>query len=237
MTNTYLQDFKSALKQEWAGSLFTVRSALRMNQRAKEYLHRLNKSGEVTRVHWGWYYLPEKEDPWEFLVKDKGFKVVIKQSAASVWNYDFIHRDIIHLAVAEQSYKNALEGFAGKMGWDFEVEYHDKIPYKYVNIDGLLVQTLETCIVDCIADWAFTDAFATLYYRRREVDFQKLRESARWRRVSKTATRAWQIITFGCGLLNKQQRRSVCKIRETASVPNELEELTREAIEKVVEFA
>jgi hypothetical protein len=233
----YLEDFMSALKRQWSGSLFTVRSTQELNKRAKEYLHRLIKTGKVMKVHWGWYYLPEKKDPWQFLARDRGFKVVIKQSAASIWNYDFIHRDILRLAVADHSYKKALEDLGKKMGWNFEVEYHTKMSYDYTNVDGLHVQTFETCIVDCIADWAFTDAFATLYYRGREIDYGRLRESARWKRVSNTATRVWQIITYGCSSLNKRLRRIVCNVRDNTSIPVDMQELTEEAIDKVVELA
>jgi hypothetical protein len=58
-------------------------------------------------------------DAWEFLAKDKGFKVIIKQTAASIWNYDFIHRDVFRLAVNNRSYKRALEAFAKKHGLEF----------------------------------------------------------------------------------------------------------------------
>jgi hypothetical protein len=61
------------------------------------------------------------------------------------------------------------------MGWDFEVEYYKKIPYEYEEVDGLFIETLESCIVDCLAEWSFVDAFAALYFRREEVDFDKLR--------------------------------------------------------------
>ena len=104
-------------------------------------------------VTWGWYWIPTSyNDAWDFLVKDKGFKVIIKQTAASIWNYDFIHRAVFRLAVNNLSYKRALETFAKSMGWDFEVEFHRKIPYEYREIDGLFVETLESCIVTCIAE-------------------------------------------------------------------------------------
>ncbi|RLG53329.1 MAG: hypothetical protein DRO00_04420 [Thermoproteota archaeon] len=70
-----------------------------------------------------------------------GFKIVIKQTAASVWNYDFIHRDVYRLAVEDSSYKRALEGFARQMGWNFEVEYHNKISYEYKRLDKLFIET------------------------------------------------------------------------------------------------
>jgi hypothetical protein len=67
------------------------------------------------------------------------------------------------------------------MGWDFEVEYHGKIPYEYGEVDGLFVETLESCIVDCLAEWSYIDAFCcsapsqifeVLTYRLIVVDFE-----------------------------------------------------------------
>jgi hypothetical protein len=44
----------------------------------------------VKRVAWGWYWIPESyRDAWEFLARDRGFKVAVKQTAASLWNYGF----------------------------------------------------------------------------------------------------------------------------------------------------
>jgi len=58
---------------------------VKVHPRSKEYLHRLSKRGMVKRVGRGWYYIPEEyRDPWNFLAWDRGFKVVIKQTAASV---------------------------------------------------------------------------------------------------------------------------------------------------------
>ena len=176
----YLESFRAALTNGWAGGLFRVRDVERVHSRAKEYLHRLSKRGVVRRVGWGWYYIPEEyRDPWDFLAKDRGFKVIIKQTAASLWNYDFIHRDIYRLAVEDRSYKRALEGFARQVGWNFEVEYYNKVPYEYVKVNGLLVEAPESCIVSCMSEWAFTDAFAILYFRRDKVDFEKLKRIAR----------------------------------------------------------
>jgi hypothetical protein len=128
----YLDEFKVRLAKEWSGSLFSLSSIRKIYPRAKEYLHRLSKSNGIRRVTWGWYWIPiSYRDAWEFLAKDRGFKVIIKQTAASIWNYDFIHRDVFRLAVNNQSYKRALEAFAKSMNWDFEVEYYKKIPYEY----------------------------------------------------------------------------------------------------------
>jgi len=218
--------------------LFRVRDAERVHPRAKEYLHRLSRGGVVRRVGWGWYVIPEEyRDPWEFLAKDRRFKVVIKQTAASIWNYDFIHRDIYRLAVEDRSYKRALEGLAEQMGWSFEVEYHKKVPYEYRRIDELFVEAPESCIVSCMSEWSFTDAFAILYFRRDEVDFEKLKRMARWRRISKTDTRVWTAVKYGCSLLNEKLGRRVFRVRSTDLKRDDVRELVEEAVEKVIEFA
>jgi len=232
-----LESFRSALKGRWAGGLFTVGDAEQVHGRAKEYLYRLSKSGGVRRVHRGWYYIPERQDVWGFLAKDEEFKVVIKQTAASIWNYDFVHRDVYRLAVQSRSYKKALENLAREMGWVFEVEFHDKMPYEYMKVDELFVETPESCVVSCMSEWAFMDAFATLYFRRDEVDFDKLRQLGRWKRISKTDTRVWTAIKHGCSLLNKRSGKRAFKVKATHLEQEEVRELIEEAIEKVVEFA
>ena len=151
----YLQDFRTALEKKWFGSLFSVRDAEQVHDRAKEYLHRLSKSDEVKRVGWGWYYISgEYKGPWDFLTRDKGFKVVIKQTAASIWDYDFIHRDIYRLAVEDRSYKNALESFAREMDWIFEVEYHKKIaiPSPIPSVSIIICRDALPCVSDSHKD-------------------------------------------------------------------------------------
>jgi len=211
-----LESFRAALTNGWTGGLFRVRDVERVHPRAKEYLHRLSKRGVVRRVGWGWYYIPEEyRDPWDFLAKD---------------------RDIYRLAVEDRSYKRALEGFARQVGWNFEVEYYNKVPYEYVKIDGLLVEAPESCIVSCMSEWAFTDAFAILYFRKEEIDFEKLKRMARWKRISKTDTRVWTAVKYGYSLLNGKLRRQVFRVRSTDLKRDDVKELIEEAIEKVIKF-
>jgi len=233
----YLEQFSTALREKWRGSLFTVREAKQVDARAKEYLYRLGRLGEVERVYWGWYYLPEKQDVWDFLTSDKGFKVLIKQTAASIWNYDFVHRNVYRLAVQDASYKKALERFGGEKGWMFEIEYHDKIPYEYREVDELMVEEPESCLVSCVADWAFLDAFAIVYFRKDEISFGKLRELARWKRISRTDTRVWNAIKYGCNLFNEQMEKKIFDVKATKLEQDDVKELIEEAVEKVTEFA
>ncbi|MEM2111376.1 MAG: hypothetical protein QXX08_05810 [Candidatus Bathyarchaeia archaeon] len=233
----YLEQFGKALREKWKGSLFTVSEAKQVDARAKEYLHRLGRLGKVERVYWGWYYLQEKQDVWEFLTSDKGFKVLIKQTAASVWNYDFVHRNVYRLAVEDASYKKALERFGRGRDWIFEVECYKKIPYEYREVDQLMVEEPESCIVNCIADWAFLDAFAVLYIRRDEISFEKVRDLARWKRISRTNTRVWNAIKYGCNSLNEQMGTKIFSVKATRLEQEDVKEFVEEAVKKVMEFA
>lgn len=232
----YLDDFSVALKKKYLGSLFSVKHAYQIHPRAKEYLYRLKGLGEVKRVGWGWYYIPKKQDIWGFLASDKNFKVLIKQTAASIWNYDFIHRNVYKLAVKDKSFKRALEAFGEKQGWIFEVEVYDKIPYEYERVGNLLVESLESSIVSCIADWSFLDALATLYFRRDKIDFRKLRRISRWKRVSRANTRVWTVIKYACSLFNEEFGEKIFNVRKT-SLSRDIKELVEEAVDKVIEFA
>jgi hypothetical protein len=234
----YLEQFSSALAEKWKGSLFKVNEAKKIDVRAKEYLYRLGRLGEVERVYWGWYYVPEKQrDVWEFLTSDKWFKVLIKQTAASIWNYDFVHRNVYRLAVEDHSYKKALERFGKERDWIFEVEYYQKVPYEYKEVDRLYIETPESCLVSCMADWAFLDAFAVLYFRKDETSFGKVRELARWKRISRTDTRVWNAIKYGCSFFNEHIGKRVFNVKSTMLEQDDVKELVEEAVEKVMEFA
>ena len=232
----YLDAFNAALRREYSGSLFSVRHACRFHPRAKEYLYRLKNLGYIRRVGWGWYYVPKEQDVWGFLAEDKNFKVLIKQTAASIWNYDFVHRNVYRLAVKDRGFKRALEAFGRRRGWIFEVEVYDRIPYEYNQVGKLLVESLESSIVSCIAEWSFLDALAALYFRRDEVDFSKLRAIGRWKRVSGSGMRVWSVIKYGCSLFNERSGKKLFRVRKT-SLSSDIRELVDEAVGRVIEFA
>ena len=160
----YLTKFNEKLRP-FKGSLVRVKSVKSIEPNAKEYLNKLSKEGLIERVKWGWYWIPaEIKDVWDFLEKDKNFKVVSAQTAASFWNNDFVHRDVYVLKVKEKSYGKALKEFARKKGWSIEVEYlKDPAKIKYRKVGNLLVEDIEENVIACLQNWAFTDAFATLY--------------------------------------------------------------------------
>jgi len=162
---------------------------------------------------------------------------LIKQTAASIWNYDFVHRNVYRLAVEDTSYKKALERFGKERGWIFEVECYDKMPYEYKEVEQLMVEGPESCVVNCVADWAFLDAFAVLYFGKDEISFDKVRQLARWKRISRTDTRVWNAVKYGCNLFNKQMRKKVFDVKATKLDQDDVKELVEEAVGKVMEFA
>lgn len=189
----YLSEFRRRLAGH-AGSLVKVASV--RSAQAKEYMSKLAKEGGVERVAWGWYYIPGKKElkePLDFLAQDENFKVLTGQTAASVWNGDFIHREAVTLTVDDPSYGKALESFSKTRGWTFAVEYDPrakKIPAKKVG--KLLVEEPEATVVDCFRRWAFVDAVATMTPKMHS---DRLKESY-WSRIPKTDVRIGQALAY-----------------------------------------
>src|SRR5208283_4550905 len=180
----YLQRFYSKLKK-YRGSLVSVRAIEKIEPNAKEYLNKLATRGSIERVAWGWYWIPSSvADIWKFLREDKNFKVVSSQTAASIWNGDFVHRDVFVLKVTDRSYGRALQELAKKRGWKVELEHVRPNEVRYKNVDGLLVEDVEDSIIECLQKSAFTDAFATLYANRNRVNAGRLAERAYWTRIA-----------------------------------------------------
>lgn len=226
-----MKEFHNQLKK-YEGSLVKVSSIKGLNAHAKEYLIKLAKLEKVEKVTWGWYYITPKTQPentLEFLAEDKNFKVVVSQSAASIWNQDFIHRNTVTIAVNSLSYKRALEAFAKKHGWYISVEY-DKISVeiKHRKIGNLLVEDREQTIIDCMKKWAFVDAIATLSASR-NLSFRQLIKDSFWVRVFGTNIRVKQAIEYATYKLKVSGRRVNIK---NEFVQRELDE----AIAKVSEF-
>lgn len=189
----YLSEFGKRLAGH-GGSLVKVASV--RSPRAKEYMSKLAREGGVVRVAWGWYYVPGRKEPTEpldFLAQDENFKVLTGQTAASVWNGDFIHREAVTLTVDDPSYGKALESFSKKKGWTFAVDYDSgarKIPAKKVG--KLLVEEPEAAVVDCLKRWAFVDAVATMTPKMQSAQWKK----PYWTRIPKTEVRIGQALAY-----------------------------------------
>jgi hypothetical protein len=232
----YLKEFNEKLRP-FKGSLVRVKSVKSIEPNAKEYLSKLSKEGLIERVKWGWYWIPAKiKDVWDFLEKDKNFKVVSAQTAASFWNNDFVHRDVYVLKVKEKSYGKALKEFARKKGWNIEVEYlRDPTKIRFRKVGSLLVEDIEENVIACLQNWAFTDAFATLYENRDKINLNRLYRESYWKRISKTNVRAKQALEYGLHQLGELSGVEFPH-RETKLEDDFIKREIDEAIEKVVEL-
>lgn len=229
----YLKQFHRKIEREWKGSLIKVEFIKETN--AKEYLNKLAKVGLIERVRWGWYWIPDKiEDVWDFLRKDKNFKVVSSQTAASLRNYDFIHRDVVILKVKDSSYGRALQEFSKKRGWNVKVEYAENV--KYSKIGNLFVEDVENTIVNCLQNWAFVDAFAVLYANRRKLKLKSLSDRSYWKRVSGTNVRIGQALKYGTRRMNELSGERLFSVRGLNVKDKFVRREIDEAVERVVEL-
>jgi len=232
----YLQRFHEQLSRKYAGSLVRVMDVKEMEPNAKEYLNKLAKAGLIEKAGWGWYWVPRDiKDPWDFFEKDKGFKVVSCQTAASLWNNDFIHRDVYVLRVSDRSYGRALEEFAKRRGWRFQVEYLDK-KMKCKKVGRLLVEDVHETIIECMNRWAFIDALATLYSNRHRIKLSDLLRQSYWKRIRGSNVRVRQALEYGCFLINESIGNRVFDVRKPRLDDEYLKRELEEAVEKVVEL-
>lgn len=221
-----LERFYTDLQKRWAGSLVKVQQL--RHPHAKEYLHQLAATGRVERVAWGWYWVPAPlKDAWDFLGKDRNFKVVAGQTAASVWNGDFVHRDAYVVKVEDPSYARALKAFGETRGWTFQVEAATK-PTVYTRVDGLLVETTYETVVDCMRRWAFMDALAVLRGHP-EIDVRRIYRQHYWQRLPGTKMRIRPALEYGVARLEGREPAPL----KDPYVERELDE----AVEKVLELA
>ncbi|MEM0049585.1 MAG: hypothetical protein QXW39_03505 [Candidatus Bathyarchaeia archaeon] len=203
---------------------------------AKEYLSKLARAGLVERVRWGWYWVPDDiKDAWDFFEKDKGFKIISCQTAASLWNNDFIHRDAYSLKVSDRSYGKALAEFARKKGWRVQVEYLAK-PTNYRKAGKLFVEDMDETIIECMSRWAFMDAFAILYSNRDRIKLEKLLKQSYRKRIRGTKIRVRQALGYGCHLINKLTREEMFNVREPKLRDEYVKREIEEAVKKVVEL-
>ncbi len=219
----YLKEFLENLTRKWSGSLLKVSFVSHKN--AKEYVNKLAKKGKIEKVTWGWYYIPdESETPLDFLRKDRNFKVLVSQTAASFWNGDFIHRNVYFMVVEDKSYKKALASFAGKRGWNFRIDVKEnaKEEIEFTRKNGLNVEKPAESAAECLQNWAFTDAFSVVLSNKGVKT--ELKEFY-WKRISGTNVRIGQVINYG---LNR---------KKTTKIPESVKEDIDESIEKVMEFA
>ena len=203
----YLVDFRTRLQTKWGGSLVKVGSL--GEPHAKEYLNKMAKKGEIERASWGWYWIPSRSrSPKEFLRRDRNFKVLASQTAASYWNHDFVHRDALIVKVKDASFAKALEIFAMKRGWQIHAIYTEE-KTNYVTMDGLNIERMEQAIIDCIKSYAFEDAFATISVNRHRISIDDLERRHYWDRLPRSKVRIRSIIAYGWARINGENARNI----------------------------
>ncbi|MEW5936481.1 MAG: hypothetical protein AB1665_01500 [Candidatus Thermoplasmatota archaeon] len=231
---SYLDDFNKRLRKNWRGSLVKVEQVKEAN--AREYMHNLARAGYVEHVTHGWYWVPDEfESFYDFLRTDKNFKVVSRQSAASFWNNDFIHREVYSLKVKSKSYARALKAFAEKKGWHVEVQVVKDVDY--MEMHGLKIEPVSESIIGCLQLWAFADAFSALYLNRAKVRLKELSKRAYWKRLSKTQIRVRQILEYGSKKINELAERRIFDVKEVRIYDEFIRSELDEAVEKVMELA
>lgn len=224
------------MRKKYAGSLVKVENIKPMEPNAKKYLNKLAKAGVIERVRWGWYWIPDKiREPFEFFEKDKNFKMVCCQTAASLWNQDFIHRDVYSLKVSDKSYGKTLQEFARRKGWRVQVEYTDK-PTGYRKTTGLVIEDIDETIIECMRRWAFTDALATLYSNRAQIKLEDLTKQSYWKRIHGTNIRVRQALEYACNLINETAGKEIFACRRAKLDDEYVKREIEEAVEKVVEL-
>ena len=138
--------------------------------------------------------------------------------------------------IKEKSYGKALKEFARKKGWNIEVEYlNDPTKIKYRKIGNLLVEDIEENVIECLQNWAFADAFATLYENRDKINLNRLYKESYWKRISKTNVRAKQALEYGFHQLEELGGVEFPH-KETRLEDDFVKREIDEAIEKVVEL-
>jgi hypothetical protein len=227
----YLEHFRRKLERRWKGSLISVAEAREIEPNAKKYLSELAAAGEITKVSWGWYWIADKyRDFFDFLGKDKHFKVLQKQSAAAFWNGDFIHRESYSVAVRDRSYARALRSFASLQGWKVEVEAREFQEGEYGRMQGLPVEALEETIVDCVKEWAFADAFASIFQNHKAVDWDRISKHY-WERIPRSNVRVGQVLKYGEAIMDREPERPVRSAIPDGFVSRQVEEAAQRVIE------
>lgn len=235
----YLYQYYRKLKKDYKGSLIKVNTAKELEPNAKEYLNKLAKAGYIEHITWGWYWVPDDyQDFFDFLKKDKNFKVLSGQSAASFWDYDFVHREIYILMVEDRSYKKALKIFTKSKGWEVEVnQVKDISEMNYVKRAGMFVETPEETIINCIQRWAFLDAFAVLYINKYRIVLKELYRRAYWKRIARSDVRVRQALKYAAYGFNQSTKEKIFRTRRVTIEDEFIRNSIDEAIEKVIEFA
>jgi len=99
----------------------------------------------------------------------------------------------------------------------------------------LFVEDIEENVIECLQNWAFADAFATLYENRDKINLHRLYEESYWKRISRTDVRVKQALEYGFHQLGELGDAKISH-REPKLEDEFVKRGIDEAIEKVVEL-
>ena len=96
---------------------------------------------------------------------------------------------------------------------------------------------MEDNIIECLKNWAFTDAFAAVYENRNNIDFKKLYGQTYWMRISRTKVRIKQALEYGCSKINQAIGKNIIPSRNIEFNDQYIKREIDESIEKVMDLA
>ena len=108
---------------------------------------------------------------------------------------------------------------------------------KYTKINGLLIEDMENNIIDCLKKWAFTDAFATVYENRKNIDFKKILKQSYWFRIRRSNVRIKQALEYGFFKMNEAMGKNLFPSRKIEFTDRYIKREIDESIEKVMDLA
>ncbi|MBZ5536966.1 MAG: hypothetical protein LAO31_13520 [Acidobacteriia bacterium] len=108
-----------------------------------------------------------------------------------------------------------MEKLASSHGWKIQTETKDFKKNEYERVGRVYVERLEDTIVDCVKEWAFADAFASLQQHYKKVDWDKISRRY-WERLSGSNVRVGSVLLTQefTELDKKNVLKKLAKLRE-----------------------
>lgn len=145
-------------------------------------------------------------------------------------------RDSFTVAVRNSSYARALKTFAKSQGWNVEVETRDFEKNQYRRMRGLPVEELEDTIVDCVKEWAFADAFASVRQNKDAVNWDRISRHY-GERIPQSNIRVGQVLKYGTAMM-RSRSGDLEHGAHLARIPDDfVRRQVEEAAERVSELA
>ncbi len=231
-----LKKFYDKLYKNFKGSLVTYNHVKNIDKNAKEYLNQLADKNKIDEIITNWYYIKDNfKDEIDFLSKDKNFKIISGISAASFWNYEFIQHNVCRVLVNNKEYAKTLEKFSEKHNLKINVIYSKNLP-KYIKADNLLIETIEYCIIDCLTDYAFIDAFSTIYEQKKDINLENLLKLSYHKTLPNSNIKLNQILYYAFNKFNEISERRIFADYNVNLKDHFIKRSLDEAIEKILDF-